>query len=706
MTQVEAPDSPPKTGASQAARTAVRPEIQALRAAAVLIVVIYHFWPGRLSGGFVGVDVFFAISGFLITAHLVREAVTTGRVSLPRFWARRVRRLLPASLLVLIVAGIGVWLLVPRLYWQQFFGEIAASVTYWQNWRLASDAVDYLAADNDPSPVQHFWSLSVEEQFYLVWPILVLLATIIAGKAASARLRKVVIGSVLGVIAVASLITSILLTSIDPGSAYFITPTRAWEFAAGGLLALIAADPLAAREKLRAVVAWAGWVAIGISVLFYNDATPFPSYTALLPVLGTLAVIWAGAPRIRWSPTGIASLRPVQFFGDISYSLYLWHWPLIVIVPFALGEELSWPVKLVMLAGAIVLAWLTKILVEDPFRTRSFFASHKPRWSFAAMVVVMALIVGGTNVGIATVQRDIAAANARAEQAQQDAENAAVNCFGAGALDPDKVEQCGANEQTPIADLLPTPDTATDNPDKCFVPNRQEKMRVCTYEQENASAVWALVGDSHADALAPAVRKMAEASNAELRVITKGSCPLTEAQRGAGSLVGVSCDIWNATVQDYLDANTSISKIFVSSSAFNKFTPEGDLDWFETGVAGYHEAWDQIPETTDSIVVIRDVARQKVRVPECVTEHPDDYQAACSTPIDEAILVDPLLEAAQTTDDPRISIIDPTPYMCDDDICPVVIGGVLVYRDSHHITVLFAQTLAPLLLEQVRANDS
>ena len=706
MTQVETPDSPPKTGASKAARTAVRPEIQALRAAAVLIVVVYHLWPGRLSGGFVGVDVFFAISGFLITAHLVREAVKTGTVSLPRFWARRVRRLLPASLLVLAAAGVATWIFVPRLYWQQFFGEIAASATYWQNWLLANNAVDYLAADNDPSPVQHFWSLSVEEQFYLVWPILVLLATLVAGKAAAARSRKLIIGVVLGVIAVASLVFSIYLTAADPGTAYFITPTRAWEFAAGGLLALVAADPLAGRERLRAIVAWSGWIAIGLSVVFFNDLTPFPSYTALLPVLGTLAVIWAGAPGIRWSPTWIASLRPVQFFGDISYSLYLWHWPLIVIVPFAIGGELTWPVKLVMLAGAIILAWLTKILVEDPFRTKSFFASHKPRWSFVGMVVAMALIVAGTNVGITTVERDIAAANARAEQAQADAENAAENCFGAAALAPENAELCGPNEQTPFADILPTPDTATANPDKCFVSNNDERMRVCTYEQENASAVWALVGDSHADALAPTVRKIAEANNAELRVITKGSCPLTEALRGVGTPISTSCDAWNGSVQEYLSENTEISKMFVSASAYNKFQPEGDLDWFDSGIAGYHTAWDEIPDTTTSIVVIRDVARQWDKVPECITANPDDYEAACASNLEEGILDDPLLEAAKSSDDPRISIIDPIPYMCDDDSCPVVIGGVLVYRDQHHLTVLFAETLAPLLMKQMEENEA
>ena len=162
------------------APSAVRPEIQGLRAAAVMLVVIFHLWPSRLPGGYAGVDVFFAISGFLITAHLVREVERTGTVALPAFWARRARRLLPASMLVLLVSAVGVLVWVPVTYWQQFLREAAAATTYVLNWLLTRDAVDYLAAENAASPVQHYWSLSVEEQFYLVWPLLIILAVSLA----------------------------------------------------------------------------------------------------------------------------------------------------------------------------------------------------------------------------------------------------------------------------------------------------------------------------------------------------------------------------------------------------------------------------------------------------------------------------------------------------------------------------------------------
>ncbi|MGH2943554.1 MAG: acyltransferase family protein, partial [Solirubrobacteraceae bacterium] len=231
-------------------RSELRPEIQALRALAVLTVVVYHLWPAAMPGGFVGVDVFFAISGFLITAHLVREVEKTGRLSIWRFWARRARRLLPAALLTLLACAVATLLLVPQLYWQQFLTEIGASTAYVQNWQLAADAVDYLAAENRPSPVQHFWSLSAEEQFYVVWPLLIVVAAVWAAR------RRLAIAIVLALVTGLSLAYSITETAANPAAAYFVTPTRAWEFGAGGLLALLGTRTRL-PDAVRAALSWA-----------------------------------------------------------------------------------------------------------------------------------------------------------------------------------------------------------------------------------------------------------------------------------------------------------------------------------------------------------------------------------------------------------------------------------------------------------------
>ncbi|MDQ5808759.1 MAG: acyltransferase, partial [Actinomycetota bacterium] len=221
----------------------MRSEIQALRGIAVLLVVVFHLWPSALPGGFVGVDVFFVISGFLITGQLVREVDRTGRVSLAGFWARRARRILPAALVVLAACALLTKAAVPETQWDQFFGEIVASAAYVENWHLAEAAVDYQAADDAPSPVRHFWSLSVEEQFYLVWPLLIV-AALLAGRRW--------IPWTLGAVTAASFAWSLHETAADPAAAYFVTPTRAWEFGVGGLLALL---PLTRRATPAPTVA-------------------------------------------------------------------------------------------------------------------------------------------------------------------------------------------------------------------------------------------------------------------------------------------------------------------------------------------------------------------------------------------------------------------------------------------------------------------
>ena len=256
-----------------------RPEVQALRALAVAIVVVYHFWPTVLRGGFVGVDVFFVISGFLITGGLVRESLSTGRLTLGAFWSRRIRRLLPSALIVLAATAIATALLLPRNTWIDTFRQITASALYVQNWVLASDSVDYLASENAASPVQHFWSLSVEEQFYIAIPVLMAITLLVVRS--RARLRKPALVILLATITVVSLAYSAYATQKSPASAYFETTTRAWEFALGGLLVFVPVGASRFFPAVRAVVGWLGWVGILVVAVTYNNQTPFPGVAAL-----------------------------------------------------------------------------------------------------------------------------------------------------------------------------------------------------------------------------------------------------------------------------------------------------------------------------------------------------------------------------------------------------------------------------------------
>lgn len=344
----------------------MRPEVQALRAVAIGCVVLYHFWPAVLPAGFVGVDVFFVVSGFLITGLLLRDAERHGRVRLKEFYVRRARRILPAALVVLSTCAVATLLFVPQVEWRPFLQQILSSSLYMQNWHLARDSQIPNRADLESTPVQHFWSLSVEEQFYLVWPLLIILALWLAVRLGRRRLELV--AAVLAVATAASFVHGVILTGQDHNLAYFSTLSRAWEFGVGGLLAIVPAVVGERLRRTRAVAGWLGLAAIAVAARTFTDPEVFPGAIALVPVLGTAVVIWAGMPRAALSLAPVAGLRPVQWFGGISYSLYLWHWPIIMFTPYLVGQPSQAPVMVLLLVLSIVVADASKRWIEDPFR--------------------------------------------------------------------------------------------------------------------------------------------------------------------------------------------------------------------------------------------------------------------------------------------------------------------------------------------------
>ncbi len=361
----------------------VRREIQALRALAVLLVVLYHLLPSAVRGGYVGVDVFFVVSGFLITGHLVRDTEAHGGVRPLEFWARRARRLMPASLLVLAVTLVGTLVIVPRSLWHQFLGEIAGSALYVQNWLLI--ATPKTGSD---SPVQHFWSLSVEEQFYLVWPFVMIIAAAIVARRSDSTVRRAIVIAI-AIVTVASFVFSLVVTTTVPDLAYFGTPSRGWAFGVGVLLALLAGTPTARRVALKADATWVGLVLIVVSAALFTDATPFPGVAALVPVGATLLVIWGAAagagPVLGW--------RPVQYVGDISYSVYLWHFAIIILADHLFASGMPVAAKVVVVVLIAVLAVLSKTFIEDPVRTSRLLASRPPYVTFLLTAAGMAVVV-------------------------------------------------------------------------------------------------------------------------------------------------------------------------------------------------------------------------------------------------------------------------------------------------------------------------
>jgi peptidoglycan/LPS O-acetylase OafA/YrhL len=686
---------------SQALRLALprkqklRPEVQALRALAVSLVVVYHYWPAALPGGFVGVDVFFAISGFLITSQLLKEVDRTGSVSMPSFWARRARRILPPALFVLLFCAVGTIVFVPLNYWQQFFAEMRASTTYGQNWHLASSAVNYFAQGQGPSPVEHYWSLSAEEQFYLVWPVLILVAVKIAG-IGRVRIPRRPLAVVLPLLTLVSLGYGIWCTDADPAKAYFMTPTRAWEFGAGGLLALL---PAATRNaRLRSLVSWLGLGAIGIAAASYSDLTPFPGEAALLPVLGAVAVMWAGAPESRIAPTPVLARRPVQFLGDISYAVYLWHWPLFILAPFALGAAIHTDTKVVLVMLTILAAWLTKLGIEDPVRSGPLLVRRRARWTFGAAAAGTGMVLAVTFWGAQHVQAQIH----KDERASEVLLASRPSCFGAAARDPR--HPC-SNPKLKFA-VVPTPIAAANRPNSpCrFVQTRP--FHVCAFGVPRAKATGtvALVGDSHASHWRAALEVVARKHGWYGLSITRSGCPFSRTVKVLRVPLFAQCIQWNHQLPHWFAQHPQVSTVFVVQESGQKWVvPRGQSE-YGAEVSGFQKAWRSLPQSVKHVIVIHDTPKDRDSTAACVERAIGRHQRAglaCKVPRGLALDPDAEATAAAHAHMPRVQIVDLNRFFCDRRWCYPVIGGALVHKDQHHMTVVWATTLGPYLEHDV-----
>src|SRR5829696_7227833 len=349
-----------------AAHRGFRGDVEGLRAVAVLAVLLYHAQAPAGGGGFVGVDVFFVLSGFLITGLLWRELSETGRLSFGSFYARRARRLLPAAVLVLSVTAVVSALVLPPLSARAATDDAAAAALYVANYRFAVQGTDYLAGDTGPSPLQHYWSLGVEEQFYLVWPLLLLLGSLAWRRRGGPS--RATAGGLLAGLGSASFGLSLWWTDVAPPWAFFSLPSRAWELAVGGLVALALPWLRRMPGPVAAVLGWVGLSAVVWSVVRLADTTAFPGVAALAPVAGTAAVVAAGCADPRFGPGLMLERAPFLLIGRISYSWYLWHWPVLVLAPAAAGRALGLGERLALAAVSGVLALLTLRLVEDPVR--------------------------------------------------------------------------------------------------------------------------------------------------------------------------------------------------------------------------------------------------------------------------------------------------------------------------------------------------
>ncbi|MEO7421793.1 MAG: acyltransferase family protein [Ornithinibacter sp.] len=661
----------------------VRGDIQGLRAVAVVIVLVFHFWPTGLTGGYVGVDVFFVISGFLISSHLLRSPPTTFG-ALGAFWGRRIRRLLPAASLVLaatLLAGLA-WL--PSTQLPTLAHEVGASAVSLENWALARSATDYFAADNAPSPVQHYWSLSVEEQFYILWPLLIALLTIAGRRHRPGAWRA----AGLFTVTATSFAASVVITRSDPAAAYLVTQTRVWELGLGSILALMVFHGWRLRSTTaRVALGWAGLGAIAWAALTFDETTSFPGSAALLPTLGAVLVIAAATDGVRWSPGALLNWRPSQVMGDLSYSVYLWHWPIVVIAPFALGRGLNDRDKVVAVVAVILLALLTKRFVEDPVRRARSLTLSLPR-SFA-IAAASAVLLTGASFGVAA---QAETARVAEEQALQRAV-AAEDCIGSAALRNPLCESV-AGKRLFSSPAVARADRSVVYADGCWSNRPYTAHNVCTYGKPDGDVRVALLGNSHAGHWQPAIAAVAETRGWRLDTYLVSQCYTVRVPVDFGSAdLTKNCTAWNEWAIGTVSSG-AYDLVVMSNRTFQQLVGVSPAEKAGVAERAYEDTLATISETGTRVLVIRDVPSAVQSAPDCVAVHLDDVEA-CANPAQKALERDPLFEAAEVDTSGLVSTLDLSDRFCREETCHVVIGGLIAYFDHGHLTATFARTLVP-----------
>jgi peptidoglycan/LPS O-acetylase OafA/YrhL len=601
------------------------PQIQALRALAAILVLLFH--ANLVGGGYIGVDIFYVISGYLITGLIVREIEKSGGLDFKAFYLRRIKRLLPTSFSILMVTALVSWYLYPGTMREELGKDILAASVYVSNFLFAFWQMDYQNLNAIPPVVIHFWSLAVEEQFYLFWPVIVLIAFKAGGR------KKLF--SIIALITALSFIFSLYLTNTSPIWAFYSLPTRAWEL---GIGALVLAIP--SKYRLSTFYPWAALVAISYGTFFYTDKTPFPGTAAIAPVIGTAAAIASISswPRIL---NFFSNLRITQWLGEISYPLYLWHWPLLVIPMVYLGRGLHIFERALAILGTLLLADLTHRFIEQPLR----HITIAPR-KIVITAVAASLIATTTGVAIS-----------------YSANNTITLSTG---------------EQYSLEEIMAKPEVYLDD---CHVNNGETISGECTYGPESPTKV-ILFGDSHAAQWMPVLEELAYKKNFELISLTKSACPGPAVVKvESGEYKNADCSQWR---ENSIARIKSIKPMAVIVSGMQHFeVPSGyasRADWWREG---QEKTFAALQGSSKHIIYMADTPHPLRDIPSCIAAGRVDK---CNT-----------TEPSEVIFSPGWQQINPTSWFCA-QTCPAVIDGTVMYRDASHISVMGSKLVEPQLL--------
>ncbi|GAB3193585.1 acyltransferase family protein [Nesterenkonia suensis] len=657
-----------------------RPELHGVRGLAILGVVLFHiFGQGRVSGG---IDIFLAISGFLFTAMLLREAAARGgRIDLLHYLARLARRILPPAVLTVAVTTLAALVILPSTQHHQMFAEARASLLYMENIELLASQLAYEAAGPTSSPFQHFWSLSVQGQFYLIWPVLTVLAVLAAR--AIGRPAVHVMALFVALVLLGSLSYALVMHHQHQEAAYLMTRTRLWELAFGGLLALLGAR-LSLPRPLRGPAGWAGLLLIVSCGFVLEGAELFPGPWALWPLVGLALVLASAGPEGGHvdppiTAARLLSTRPLAWVGNLAYGLYLWHWPLLVFHLHLSGQDRVGLLDgLVLLAVSLVAAWATFHWVERPSAARR------------GLPPGAALIAGGGALMIAAVATTIAMIGTAVQLPGGYSLVEVDRALHPGAA----VTRDGADPAPDSVELFPSPEVlAADRPQYYDWDCRQPpggpadaaEVLVCEDPDPPAqpSRTLMLTGGSHAGQWHHAWMMLADAYGWELIIADKSGCRL-QSTVGAES---DACAAWNENLIDTVEER-SPDLVITPGTVMDR-----QEEFIEDGAA---DRWQEIVDVGAEVLLIRGTPRPPHRVADCLAEGRSAQD--CGSDPSQIAETDPLRGLSLPK---GVHTVDLTDHICPEGTCSAVVGNLPVWYDDSHLSTYYVETLAPFLDEQL-----
>ncbi|MBW0767918.1 acyltransferase family protein [Mammaliicoccus lentus] len=645
-----------------------RPEIEGLRIVAALLVAIYHIWFGKVSGG---VDVFFVVSGFLITTSIISTINKTGEFKFWPYISKLMKRLFPLAFIIILVVLILSIFFLPSTIFDKTIKETFSSMFYYQNWQLAISNTDYLDANQMKSPFEHYWAMSIQGQFYIIWFILfsgILLLIKKYGLSNGKRLVNVV----LGFLFIVSFIYSVYLTAVNQPLAYFITFTRVWEFALGGLLC-INLSSIKISNIAAEIIGWIGLIGLILTGALFDVSTMFPGYIALWPMTCALLIILSGNKETKYGVKNFLSMPIMIKLGGVSFGIYLWHWVLLSFYKYNISENPGIVAGLLIILLSIALSFVTTKYIETPIRSAKFNKFAFKRIGFIALANILLI------TGLVSHNQYVKIQDKKAVASKDYPGALSIN------LDKDKIKE---NKPKPefanVFDDLPQ--SHLDNSNQGM---SKSEVKVGKYgKQKDYKATIALVGSSHSEHWLGAVIKAAEENDFRVINITRSGTRFS-----TGYKENTLKDDWVKNVENYLEKADDIDLVLghvTASDTENEKTQQQMVDQLLKVKNNYGI----------EVMAIRDIPRYDFNVSEELEKHGEKDTIERMNKGNRQL--DEVFWEKISNEEKDLPQFDPSEYFKVNGKYRPIIGNIVVYRDMDHMTNTYSETFGPILGDEIK----